>query len=129
MGWPRKTKLMASVWADLKKLLYFVGSESHFHAFCWKKKLPSIYLHNYLNYSRLSLPPNSPVLLQLRGRKGGERVLPPAGTPIPSASDGLFGLGGVGDPCIFCRRCRLGPSSSRFSFPGGVGEAAATATP
>ena len=75
------------------------------------------------------IPPNSPVLLQLRGRKGGERVLPPAGTPIPSASDGLFGLGGVGDPCILCRRCRLGPSSSRFSFPGGVGEAAAMAAP
>ena len=56
-------------------------------------------------------------------------MLPPAGTPIPSASDGLFGLGGVGDPCILCRRCRLGPSSSRFSFPGGVGEAAATAAP
>ena len=56
-------------------------------------------------------------------------MLPPAGTPIPSASDGLLGLGCVGDPRLHHRRCRLGPRLARVWFPGGDGEAAAASRP
>ena len=54
-------------------------------------------------------------------------MLPPAGTPIPSASDGLLGLGCVGDPRLLVWWCRVGPRLSRFRFPGAVGEAVTAA--
>ena len=54
-------------------------------------------------------------------------MLPPAGTPIPSISGGSSSLGCVGDPRLLARWCRVGPRSSRFRFPGAVGEAVTAA--
>ena len=69
----------------------------------------------------------APVLLQLRGRKEGDFVVPPAGTLILSASDGLLGLGCVGDPRLQRRRCTVGTSLSRSLCPGDAGEVEAAA--
>ena len=41
-------------------------------------------------------------------------MLPPARTPILSASDGRSGVGCEGDRCFSATRCSLGPSISRF---------------
>jgi len=65
--------------------------------------------------------------LQLREERGRRLVLPPAGTPIPSISGGSSSLGCVGDPRLLARWCRVGPRSSRFRFPGAVGEAVTAA--
>ena len=51
-------------------------------------------------------------------------VLSPAGTPIPSASDGPFGFGCVGEGCFSVRRCRLCTSLSSLRVPGDDGETA-----
>ena len=74
--------------------------------------------------------PSRPLwVLQLRQAEGRRIVLPSARSPFPSASGGPLGLGCVGERCIFGRRCRLGPSISRFSFPGVVAEAEVAMAP
>ena len=51
-------------------------------------------------------------------------MLSPAGTPIPSASDGPFGFGCVGERCFSVRRCRLCTSLSSLRVPGDDDETA-----
>lgn len=63
----------------------------------------------------------------MRGRKEGDFVVPPAGTLILSASDGLLGLGCVGDPRLQRRRCTVGTSLSRSLCPGDASEVEAAA--
>lgn len=44
-------------------------------------------------------------------------MLPPARSPVPSASGGPRGLGCVGNRRLFVRRCRIGPRVSRSRCP------------
>ena len=54
---------------------------------------------------------------EAKRRRSRPRVLPPARTPILSASDGRFGVGCEWDRCFSTARCSLGPSISRFRCP------------
>jgi len=68
----------------------------------------------------LSLFPSHPRSPPLVGEAKGKRrvVLPPAGRPFPSASDGLHGLGCEGNERAFARGCSVGTFRSRFGLPG-----------
>jgi hypothetical protein len=53
----------------------------------------------------------------LREAKGRRLLLPPARSPFPSASVGLWALGCVWEWRLSVRGCRLGPRVSRVRFP------------
>lgn len=76
-----------------------------------------------------SFPFPNPPVLQLRGAREGDSVLPPGRSLISLAADGPRGFGCDGDRRTFPRWCRLGPSRSRVCFPGSSGEVAAVELP